>query len=64
MVVRPVRFRFDDFVLAPRQRVLLRNGFVEEGVLRSAVRKRGRLHDLRVFARLSSSSSSSSPGQG
>lgn len=43
-------------------RVLLRNGFVEEGVLRSAVRKRGRLHDLRVFARLSSSSSS--PGQG
>jgi len=25
-VVRPVRFRFDDFVLAPRQRVLLRSG--------------------------------------
>jgi DNA-binding winged helix-turn-helix (wHTH) protein len=25
-VVRPVRFRFDDFVLAPRQRVLLRGG--------------------------------------
>ena len=25
-MVRPVRFRFDDFVLAPRQRVLLRNG--------------------------------------
>jgi DNA-binding winged helix-turn-helix (wHTH) protein len=25
-VVRPVRFRFHDFVLAPRQRVLLRNG--------------------------------------
>ena len=25
-MVRPVRFRFDDFVLAPRQRVLLRSG--------------------------------------
>jgi DNA-binding winged helix-turn-helix (wHTH) protein len=25
-VVRPLRFRFDDFVLAPRQRLLLRNG--------------------------------------
>ncbi|MBF8300285.1 MAG: cadC 5 [Acidobacteria bacterium] len=25
-MVRPVRFRFDDFVLAPRQRVLWRNG--------------------------------------
>ncbi len=25
-MVRPVRFRFDDFVLAPRQRLLLRSG--------------------------------------
>lgn len=33
-------------------RVLEKNGFVEEGVLRNAVRKRGRLHDLRMFARL------------
>ncbi|WP_202844142.1 GNAT family N-acetyltransferase [Luteimonas saliphila] len=33
-------------------RVLLRNGFVEEGVLRSAVRKRGTVHDLRLFARV------------
>ncbi len=33
-------------------RVLEKNGFVEEGVLRCAVRKRGRLHDLRMFARL------------
>lgn len=32
--------------------VLLRNGFVEEGVNRQAVLKRGRLHDLRIFARL------------
>lgn len=31
--------------------VLLRNGFVEEGTQRCAVIKRGRLHDLRVFAR-------------
>ena len=30
-------------------RVLLRNGFVEEGRLRAAVRKRGQLHDLRLF---------------
>lgn len=30
-------------------RVLLNNGFVEEGLLRHAVLKRGRLHDLRVF---------------
>ncbi len=33
-------------------RVLEKNGFLEEGVLRSAVCKRGRLHDLRMFARL------------
>jgi RimJ/RimL family protein N-acetyltransferase len=33
-------------------RVLLNNGFVLEGVLRGAVRKRGRVHDLRVFGRL------------
>lgn len=33
-------------------RVLLRNGFSEEGLLRAAVRKPGGLHDLRLFARL------------
>lgn len=33
-------------------RVLQKNGFVEEGLLRHAVRKRGRLHDLRMFGRL------------
>ena len=33
-------------------RVLEKNGFVEEGVLRRAVLKRGQLHDLRMFARL------------
>lgn len=33
-------------------RVLAVNGFVEEGVLRAAVRKPDGLHDLRVFARL------------
>ena len=33
-------------------RVLEKNGFVAEGVLRRAVRKRGRLHDLRLFGRL------------
>ena len=32
-------------------RVLEKNGFVEEGVLRRAVRKRGQIHDLRVFGR-------------
>ena len=32
-------------------RVLQKNGFVEEGVLRDAVLKHGRLHDLRLFAR-------------
>jgi RimJ/RimL family protein N-acetyltransferase len=31
--------------------VLASNGFVEEGVLRSAVVKRGAPHDLRLFAR-------------
>lgn len=31
-------------------RVLLKNGFAEEGTLRRAVVKRGRLHDLRMFA--------------
>ena len=35
-------------------RVLEKNGFVEEGRLRCAVRKRGRLHDLRVFGRVDS----------
>ena len=34
-------------------RVLQKNGFVEEGVMRQAVRKHGRLHDLRLFARIS-----------
>jgi RimJ/RimL family protein N-acetyltransferase len=33
-------------------RVLEKNGFVEEGVLRRAVRKRGEVHDLRLFARI------------
>ena len=33
-------------------RVLEKNGFEEEGRLRCAVRKRGRLHDLRIFGRL------------
>ena len=33
-------------------RVLEKNGFVEEGVLRRAVCKRGGVHDLRMFARL------------
>lgn len=33
-------------------RVLLKNGFQEEGTLRSAVLKHGQLHDLRVFARI------------
>jgi hypothetical protein len=32
-VVRPVRFRFDDFLLAPRQRVLLRNGTPRDGIM-------------------------------
>ena len=33
-------------------RVLLNNGFSEEGVQRSVVVKFGQVHDLRVFARL------------
>lgn len=33
-------------------RVLLKNGFVEEGTMRCAVSKHGRLHDLRLFARV------------
>lgn len=33
-------------------RVLVANGFAEEGVLRAAVRKPDGLHDLRVFSRL------------
>ena len=33
-------------------RVLLKNGFAEEGRLRDAVRKYGRYHDLRVFGRI------------
>ncbi|MEO6102641.1 MAG: GNAT family N-acetyltransferase [Pseudoxanthomonas sp.] len=32
--------------------VLRRNGFMEEGVLRAAVLKRGVLHDLRMFAKV------------
>src|SRR3546814_1506155 len=39
-----------DFNAASAQ-VLLANGFVEEGMQRHAVFKRGRLHDLRTFAR-------------
>ncbi|HVI58730.1 MAG TPA: GNAT family protein [Luteimonas sp.] len=35
---------------AASARVLLKNGFAEEGILRRAVVKRGRLHDLRMFA--------------
>lgn len=33
-------------------RVLQKNGFVEEGVMRRAVRKDGVVHDMRVFARI------------
>lgn len=33
-------------------RVLLANGFIEEGLLRGAIRKPDGLHDQRVFARL------------
>lgn len=33
-------------------RVLQHNGFIEEGLQRAAVFKRGRLHDLRVFAKV------------
>ena len=33
-------------------RVLQSNGFVEEGVMRRAVRKHGQVHDLRLFARV------------
>lgn len=36
---------------AASAKVLLNNGFVEEGVARRAVVKAGRVHDLRVFAR-------------
>jgi RimJ/RimL family protein N-acetyltransferase len=32
-------------------RVLLKNGFIEEGVLRRAAVKHGHLHDLRMFAK-------------
>ena len=37
---------------AASARVLQKNGFSEEGVLRRAVRKHGVVHDLRLFARL------------
>lgn len=33
-------------------RVLQKNRFAEEGVMRHAVRKHGRMHDLRLFSRL------------
>lgn len=33
-------------------RVLEKNGFVEEGLMRAAVVKDGRVHDLRLFARI------------
>lgn len=39
-----------DFNIASA-RVLEKNGFAEEGVMRCAVVKRGALHDLRLFAR-------------
>jgi len=37
---------------AASARVLEKNGFVLEGVLRKAIRKHGRLHDLHLYARL------------
>jgi len=40
---------FDDNPASAR--VLQKNGFVEEGVMRRAVRKYGVVHDLRLFAR-------------
>jgi len=40
-----------DFNIASA-RVLEKNGFVEEGLLRRAVIKHGRVHDLRMFARV------------
>lgn len=49
-------FRLQASVLdfnAGSARVLQKNGFEEEGVQRAAVFKRGVLHDLRLFARLS-----------
>lgn len=48
-------FRLQAEVLAFNEgsaRVLLGNGFVEEGTARAAVFKRGQLHDLRRFARV------------
>jgi RimJ/RimL family protein N-acetyltransferase len=33
-------------------RVLEKNGFMAEGVMRRAVVKHGRVHDLRLFARI------------
>lgn len=36
---------------AASARVLQNNGFAEEGLMRRAVRKRGEVHDLRLFAR-------------
>lgn len=33
-------------------RILSKNGFIEEGLQHNAVFKRGRLHDLRVFAKI------------
>ena len=49
--VRRLQASVLDFNLASA-RVLMRNGFAQEGVLRSAVIKRGRVHDLHVFARI------------
>lgn len=37
---------------AASARVLEKNGFVEEGLLRRAVTKHGRVHDLRMFGRI------------
>ena len=39
-----------DFNIASA-RVLEKNGFAEEGVMRRAARRDGRVHDLRLFAR-------------
>ena len=46
-----------DFNIASA-RVLLKNGFVEEGIMRRAVLKHGRVHDLRLFAKIRDTSPS------
>jgi len=44
-------------------RVLLKNGFVEEGVQRAAIRKREILHDLRLFAKTDAREAGRGPGE-